>query len=53
MYTLLIESPTWQSTCQINIKDAKPVSASDTADNALQEFKQSALRKEHIHPYTL
>ena len=46
--TLLIESPTGK-TCQISINDAKPVSASDTADNALQEFKESALRKEHTH----
>ena len=49
---LLIDSPI-SKTHQININDAKPVSASDTADNALQEFKQSALRKEHTHPYTL
>ena len=50
--TLLIESPD-SKTHQFNVNDTKPVSASDTADNALQEFKQSALRKKNTHPYSL
>ena len=29
------------------------VSAPTATDNALQEFKQLALRKEHTHPYML
>ena len=51
-HTFLIESSN-SKTCQININDAKPVSAADATDNALHEFKQSALRKEHTHPYKL
>ena len=51
-HTLLIESPDGR-THQININDAKPVSSADATDNALHEFKQSALRKEHTHPYKL
>ena len=50
--TLLIESPNGKA-CQININDAKPVSAANATDNALHEFKQSALRKEHTYPYKL
>ena len=50
--TLLIESPDGK-TRKININDAKPVSAITAADNALQEFKESVLRKECTHPYTL
>ena len=38
---------------QININDAKPVSAATATNNTLQEFKQSATRKEHTHPYKL
>ena len=41
-HTLRIESPDVK-TCQININDAKPVSTSTATDNALLEFKQSAL----------
>ena len=40
-------------THQININDAKPISASTAADNALQEFKQLALRKEPTYPVKL
>ena len=40
--TLLFESPDGK-TCQININDAKPVSASTAIDNALLEFKKLAL----------
>ena len=50
--TLLIESPDGK-TRKININDAKPVSAITAADNALQEFRQSMLRKEYTHPYSL
>ena len=50
--TLLIKSPNGK-THKININDAKPVSAADATDNALHEFKQSALRKEHTHLYKL
>ena len=50
--TLLIESPD-AKTRKINIDDTKPVSAITAADNALQEFRQSMLRKEHTHPYAL
>ena len=41
-HTLLTESPDGKIH-QININDAKPVSACTASDNALQEFKQSAL----------
>ena len=50
--TLLIQSPDGK-TRKININDAKPVSAISAADNALQDFKQSVLRREHTHPYNL
>ena len=50
--TLLIESPDGK-TRKININDAKPVSAITVTDNALQEFRQLMLRKEHTHPYSL
>ena len=51
-HTLLIESPDGK-TRKININNAKPVSAITAADNVLQEFKQSMLRRECTHPYTL
>ena len=50
--TLLIQSPDGK-TRKININDAKPVSAISAADNALQYFKQSMLRRECTHPYNL
>ena len=50
--TLLIESPDGK-TRKININDAKPVSAITAADNMLQDFKQSMLRRECTHPYGL
>ena len=50
--TLLIESPDGK-TRKININDAKPVSTITAVDNVLQDFKQSMLRTEHTHPYTL
>ena len=49
---LLIGSPDGKNR-KININDAKPVSAITTADNELQEFKQSMLRRECTHPYSL
>ena len=51
-HTLLIENPDGK-TRKININDAKPVSAITATDNMLEEFKQSMLRKECTHPYTL
>ena len=48
--TLLIQSPDGK-TRKININDAKPVSAISAADNALQDFKQSMLGREHTHSY--
>ena len=47
-HTVLIESADGK-TKKININDAKPVSAITAADNALQEFKQSMLRRECTH----
>ena len=52
VHYLLIESPDGK-TRKINVNDAKPVSATTAADNALQEFKQSMLRKKHTHLYTI
>ena len=49
---LLIESPDGK-TMKININDAKSVSAIAAADNVLQVFKQSMLRRECTHPYNL
>ena len=43
----------WKKTRKININDVKPVSAITATDNALQEFRQSMLKKEHTHPYAL
>ena len=40
-------------TRKININDAKPVSAITAADNVLQDFKQSMLRRECTHSYNL
>ena len=51
-HTLLIQSPGGK-TRKININDAKPVSAITAADNVLEDFKQSMLRREHTHPYNL
>ena len=50
--TLIIQSPDGK-TRQININDAKPISAKAAIDNALQDFKQAAMRKEHTHQYQL
>ena len=50
--TLLIQSPDGK-TRKININDTKPVSAITAADNMLQDFKQSMLRRECTHPYNL
>ena len=50
--TLSIQSPDGK-TRKININDAKPVSAISAADNVLQDFKQSMLRREYTHPYNL
>ena len=44
--------PRWQ-TRQININDAKPASSTATTNNALKDFTQSAMRKDHTHPYML
>ena len=51
-HTLLIQSPDGKAR-KININDAKPVSAITAADNMLQDFKQSLLRRESTHPYNL
>ena len=51
-HTLLVKSPD-SKTRQININDAKPVSATAATDNALQDFKLSAMKREHTHPYML
>ena len=50
-HTLLVEST--DNTRQININDVKPVSATAATNNALQDFKQSAMQKHHTHLYTL
>ena len=50
--TLLIESPDGK-TRKININNEKPVQAITAADSMLQEFKQSMLRRECTHPYSL
>ena len=50
--TLLIQSPDGK-TRKININDAKPVSAISAANNMLEDFKQSILKREHTHPYNL
>ena len=50
--TLLIQSPDGK-TRKININNAKPVLAITAADNVLQDFKQSMLRRECTHPYNL
>ena len=50
--TLLVESPDGK-TIQINIINAKPVSATAVTDYALQDFKLSAMKREHTHPYML
>ena len=50
--TLLVKSPDGK-TRQINSNDAKPVSATATTDNALQDLKLSAMKREHTHPYML
>ena len=47
---MLVESPDGK-TRQININDAKPVSATAATNNALQDFKQSAC-KESILSHT-
>ena len=51
-HTLLIQNPD-DKTRKVNINYAKPVSAIAAADNALQDFKESMLRREHTHPYSL
>ena len=50
--TLLIQSPDGK-TRKISINDTKPVSAISAADNMLQDFKQSMLRRECTLPYNL
>ena len=50
--TLLIQSPDGK-TRKININKAKLVSAITAADNVLQDFEQSMLRRECTHPYNL
>ena len=51
-HTLVVENPDGK-TRQININDAKPVSARAATDNTVQDFKLSAMKKEHTHPYML
>ena len=50
--TLLVESPDGK-TRWINVNDAKPFLATAATNNALQDFKLSAMRREHTHPYML
>ena len=50
--TSIVESPD-HKTRQININDAKPISATAATDNALQDFKLSAMKEEHTHQYQL
>ena len=50
--TLLVQSPDGK-TRKNNINNVKPVSAISAADNTLQDFKQSMLRREHPLPYNL
>ena len=50
--TLLVQSPDGK-TRKINLNNAKPVSAITAADNVLQDFKQSMLRRECTHSYNL
>ena len=40
-------------TRKININHAKQVSAITAVDNALEDFKQSMLRRECTHPFNL
>ena len=51
-HTLIVQSPDGK-TRQININDAKPVSARTATDTALQDFKQVVMRKEHTHQHQL
>ena len=51
-WTLVVETPDGK-TKWINVNNAKPVSARPATDNDLQDFKLSAMRKEHTHPYML
>ena len=51
-HTLLVESPDGK-TRWININNAKPVSATTATDNALQDFKLSAMRREHTQQFML
>ena len=46
--TLVVESPDGK-TILFNINDTKPISARAATDNALQDFKLSAMKKEHTH----
>ena len=48
--TLIVQSPDGK-TRPININDAKPISAKAATDNAIQDFKQAAMKREHTHPY--
>ena len=47
-HTLVVQSPDGK-TKWININDANPISAKAATDNALQDFKQEAMKKEHTH----
>ena len=51
-HILVVESSDGK-TRQININDAKPISARAATNNALQDFKLAAMTKEHTHPYML
>ena len=51
-HTLLVKSPDGKIR-QINISNAKPVSATAATDNTLQDFKLSAMKRVHTHPYML
>ena len=51
-HTLIVQSPDGK-TRQININNAKPISARAATSNALQDFNLAAMKKEHTHQYHL
>ena len=51
-HTLIVESPDGK-TRWININDAKLISVRAVNNNALQDFKLPAMKKEHTHQYQL
>ena len=51
-HTFIVQSPDGK-TRQININDAKLISAREATNNALHDFKLAAMKKEHTHQYQL